>query len=133
MVTESFPSTCCSSSTTCATSRTAVRFDPVDEEEANSEGPAAEEGAWEPSEDDLDGDGLLNDDDYCPVDAARLETSRREFTRRREALGRRLRDLYVHGRPGDLRTVLAERSKLLERLKRFQRSIKATRARPAGP
>ncbi|MCP4574499.1 MAG: peptidoglycan DD-metalloendopeptidase family protein [bacterium] len=42
--------------------------------------------------------------------ATRLETSRTEFANRQEALGRRLRDLYIHGRPGDLRTVLAAAS-----------------------
>ena len=42
--------------------------------------------------------------------ATRLLESREEFAARQAALGRRLRALYVHGRPGDLRTVLAASS-----------------------
>jgi len=42
--------------------------------------------------------------------AARLLESRYEFSVRQAALGRRLRALYVHGRPGDLRAVLAASS-----------------------
>lgn len=42
--------------------------------------------------------------------AERLDASREEFAARRVALGRRLRALYMHGKPGDLRTVLAAES-----------------------
>lgn len=42
--------------------------------------------------------------------ATRLKASREEFAARQAALGRRLRNLYVHGRAGDLRTVLAAAS-----------------------